>query len=122
MGRTLKLNGVAVATPKVDGLKESLQPIWSSATGRTTSGLMQGNRVAYKVTLSITWPRLDEAEVLKIWNAITAAKDFFEVTYYSLRGSEKTLTMYAGPLDGTWHQWASGHGAIDGLTLELVER
>ena len=60
----LTANGVALPAPTV--IKIDNEIIWSSNTGRTSSGAMAGDVVAEKKTVTIEWGVLQESEMAKI--------------------------------------------------------
>lgn len=69
--------------------------IWTSDTGRTLSGLMVGDPVAEKKTVSIKWGILTEAELTLIKSKLTAG--FFPFSFHD-DGVDITIETYRGTL------------------------
>lgn len=69
--------------------------IWSSDTGRTLSGLMVGDPVAEKKTVSIKWGVLTELELVLIKQVMIAG--FFPFSFHD-DGIDITIEMYRGTL------------------------
>lgn len=76
-------------------LKVGHEIIWSSNTGRTSSGRMVGDVIAEKTTLEVNWGILSDAEIEKIKNYMIAG--FFPITFYDFGGTA-TMTGYRGTL------------------------
>lgn len=69
--------------------------IWSSNTGRTSTGKMIGDVIAEKETLQITWGIITAAEKNKI-------KKYLKTGFYPLliniNGTEQEINVYRGTL------------------------
>ena len=93
MSYSIKAGGVSLPAPtKVTSSDES---IWSSNTGRTSAGTMEGTLVATKLTVDVEWGVLTEAELCTIVNA-TGGK-FFNLEVQD-NGAVKTVKVYRGTL------------------------
>lgn len=85
-------NGIVLPSPISISINDEV--IWSSDTGRTTSGIMVGDVVTQKVTVSIEWGYLLKEEYDIIHNAIYSAK-FFPVV---IEGLDIDITAYRGAI------------------------
>ena len=99
----MKINGTTVKDPKLGGIAVTDEPIWSSNTGRSTTGKMIGDIVAWKTTIEVAWPPLTYSEMKTIRDAIKSGGEFFEIQYKDVEagiesGSLKTetKTVYCG--------------------------
>lgn len=109
-------------TPKVNGVTIANEPIWSAATGRTSSGKMVGTIIAHKTTLKITWPPLTLAQAKTISDAVGTSTEFFSVKFTDEGGTTKTLTMYAGTPTFTQYSWAAGMQYVMDVSVTLIEQ
>lgn len=114
-------------TPAVNGISVSNEPIWSSKTGRNTSGKMIGDIVAWKKTISITWPPLSMADAALIRDTITSCGPFMKLWYYDTTTSNGTpsrvsATVYCGNIPRTLYSLASGKRLISGITIQFIEQ
>lgn len=73
--------GIQVAEPAHKGINVTDEPIWSSNTGRSSTGKMIGDIVARKSTIEVTWNVLTYAEAKEIIDAIKNAGEFFYIKY-----------------------------------------
>lgn len=101
--------------PSFNGVTESSEKIWSSNTGRASSGKMTGDIVAIKKKLVVKYPPLTDSEKSKLDKAVSDA--FFTVTY---KGEE--YTMYAGSPSYPLYSMASGLPRYVGTQIELIEQ
>ena len=91
----LTINGTAVPCPV--SLSVGNEIIWSANTGRTDSGQMVGDVIAEKMTLSINWGVLTDAEYKRIKDNIRAG--FFTVKFHEAC-EDVTIRAYRGTLTG----------------------
>ena len=91
----LTANGVALPAPTV--IKIDNEIIWSSNTGRTSSGAMAGDVVAEKKTVTIEWGVLQESEMAKIRKNLIAG--FFPFVFNVVGGASLSLTSYRGTIN-----------------------
>lgn len=79
---TQVLTAGSTTLPPPVKIESSEEVIWSSSTGRSAaSGKMIGDVIAQKKTVDIEWGILEESDVKKIQQALTAG--FFQL--FSLR-------------------------------------
>ena len=117
----LYINGVKMPDPALEGITISKEKIWSSNTGRTTSGKMVGTVVAVKTTLKIKWPPLTPAQTAVVENAVSGSA-FVPVTFTDATGSTVTKTMYFGTPSYTVYSWADGVQYIKDVTVDGIEQ
>lgn len=89
----LKCGDVVLPAPVSLSIGDEI--IWSESTGRTLSGLMLGDIVAEKKTLTISWGILKESEYLIIKKNLIAG--FFPITFHD-DGIDMIITTYRGTL------------------------
>ena len=117
----LYINGVRMPDPALEGVTIGREKIWSSNTGRTTSGKMVGTVVAVKTTLKIKWPPLTPAQTAVVENAVSGSA-FVPVTFTDATGSTVTKTMYFGTPSYTVYSWADGVQYIKDVTVDGIEQ
>lgn len=117
----LEIDGIIVRSPKVGGITRKAEKIWSSNTGRTASGRMQGTINAIKYTYSIEWPPLTQYEQELIESLISdKSKPFSVMRIKRPDGSVWELECYFGtPTFGEWNriggQWMSTGAKVDAI-------
>ena len=117
------INGVTVATPKHSGIVVTEEPIWASNTGRSSTGKMIGDIVAWKTTIAVSWPPLSFDAAKTIRDAVISADPFFKIQYYDLEtGSMKTKTVYASNIPRTLYSLAEGYQKYTDITITFVEQ
>lgn len=121
--RELKINGVTMPTPALEGLTISTEKIWSSDTGRTSAGKMVGTIVAVKTTISITWPVLTMDQVAVIEAAVSDQDaPFVPIQYTDMTGQTVTKTVYFGTPTYTVYSWADGLQYVESVKVEGIEQ
>ncbi len=96
MAITIQSNGVALPSPTE--IETGDEIIWSANTGRSTTGLMVGDVVAEKKTLTIRWGVLTAAEYDGLRSALGTG---FRPFTLAVDGSAVTITAYRSALTGT---------------------
>lgn len=92
---TLKINGVTMPTPAINGFTCSENKIWSKNTGRTTGGKMVGTIIVIKRSVKITFPPLTEAQIATVKaNTSSASLPFVSVEYTDAAGASQNITCY----------------------------
>ena len=117
----LYINGARMPDPALEGVTISREKIWSSNTGRTTSGRMVGTVVAVKTTLKIKWPPLTPDQAAVIENAVSGGS-FVPVRFTDATGATVTKTMYFGTPSYTVYSWADGVQYIKDVTVDGIEQ
>lgn len=84
-----------VTLPSPEAITASGEVIWSSNTGRSSTGKMVGDVVAQKDTFDITWGVLTRSEYQTIKNNLTSG--FFPFSIIE-DGNTQTITAYRGTI------------------------
>lgn len=122
MSTVLWINGVAMPTPSK--LTSGKEPIWSSNTGRSSTGLMVGDIICYKYKLQIEWPTLSQTESAQLDRAVTGSA-FFSVKFIDpadASGGFATKTMYANGASYPVYSYVDGFPRYKGVGIDLVEQ
>ena len=123
MGYVLKINGVSMPTPKHNGVTISENKIWSTNTGRSMNGEMQGTIIAIKKKAEIEFPLLTPRQVDLINNEVSSVSKPFipvEITYPS--GETKTFNAYCGDVAYPVYGLVRGEYCVVGFKLDLIEK
>lgn len=117
------INGTTVKTPKQGGITITDEPIWSSKTGRGTSGKMLGEIVAWKTTIAVEWAPLTFSESKTIRNAIKSGGSFFKIKYYDDSASEmEEKTVYVSNMPRTLYSLAASFRRHTDVTITFIEQ
>lgn len=129
-----KSNGdwVTVKDPKIGGIAVTDEPIWSSNTGRSSTGKMIGDIVARKTTIEVAWPPLTYAEMKTLRNAIIAGGEFFKIKYKDVEGVTSgdatlsnmttTKTVYCGNIPRLMYSTNSKYQKYVDVKIEFIEQ
>lgn len=117
----LIINGYTPPPPDAEGYVVTENKIWSKNTGRTATGLMVGDIIAKKYSLSLTWSDLDGETVKLIDEAINSIP-FFRVTFSNQRGEELTRDFYSDDPQYTKKLYRGGKLHYPGYTVTLTEK
>lgn len=119
----LYIGGVQMPTPALEGVTITREKVWSSDTGRSSSGKMLGTIVAIKSKLTIKWPVLTFDQVQTIESAVSDADDpFVTVKYTDMTGTTVTKTMYFGTPTYTLYSGADGFQYVKDVTVDGIEQ
>ena len=118
----LKIDGVLMPEPSLEGITESDEKIWSQNTKRISTGKMVGDIIAIKRTLSITWPVLTPDQVKTINSAVGGTTAFVPVTYTDASGEEVTKICYFGTSTKKIYSWADGIRYVTGYSVDAIEQ
>lgn len=114
----LKINGVAVAAPKV--FKVDISDI-DGETNRNAKGDMIRDRVATKRKLNCEWAPLTMAQISTLLKAVKGV--FFTVEYPDpMEGSFITKTFYVGDRTTPMLYMKDGAPMWEGLNMNFIER
>lgn len=118
MDYILKAGNVILPAPVAITTADEL--IWSSDTGRTLSGLMIGDVIAEKKTLSVQWGILTSDQVALIRNSLCSG--FFPITFFD-DNARNTIEVYRGTLTKE-HLGELGDGIYyyRSVTCDIVQR
>lgn len=114
---------VTMPTPAHNGMSIADEPIWSSNTGRGSTGKMSGDIVAWKKTVDMDFPALTYAQSKLIRDTLRNAGEFFDVRFRDFDASEwVTCKMYTANLPRTLYSLADGLRYHTGVKIQLVEQ
>lgn len=116
----LKINGAVMPAPALQGVTITSEKVWSSDTGRTSSGKMVGTLVAVKSKIAIRWPLLTMEQAGIIEAAVSGSGGFVPMEYTDMAGKTVEKTVYFGPPTYTIYSLADGlqyvlDAAVDGI-------
>ena len=123
-----KIGGTNMPEPKYGGIVVTDEPIWAANTGRSSTGKMIGDIVAWKTTIEVSWPPLTYAHAKTLRDAIRNAGEFFTITYKdvasgnTVSGMTTTKTVYAGNVPRILRSLASDIQRYDGITVTFIEQ
>ena len=113
----LKINGVAIATPK--SFQVDISDL-DGETGRNANGTLIRDRIATKRKLSCAWPSLSMGEVSTLLQAVENKS--FTVEYPDpMAGANMTKTFYVGDRQMPVYMKKNGQVVWEGLTMNFIE-
>lgn len=123
----MKIRGIEVAVPRQGGIAITEEPIWASNSGRSTTGKMIGDIIAWVTTVSVSWPNLSFQEAKVLRGAIMGAEGdnspFFDLEYYDLdKDVMVSKRVYASTVPRTLETLASGIEQYSGITVTFTEQ
>lgn len=121
----MQMNGVTVRTPKVGGVSQSYELIWSSNTGRNGNSTMVGTVKAEKRSFTVSWPPLTEEEFALIKaNCSKVGSQWITVTFTMGDDTVDSFTAYTGTAGPTSEGWSliGGTWMREDTKLEIIER
>lgn len=116
----LYIDGVCMPAPEAEGVTVTKNKIWSSNTGRLSTGEMAGTLLCEKVKLEVKWPPLTMEEYSLIEKAVSAA--WATVKWTDTTGIQETRTMYFGDVTGTQYSWAAGMQWVTDVSVSMIEK
>ena len=116
-----KIGSTNMPNPANSGVVISDEPIWTSSTGRDTTGTMQGSIVAWKTTIDITLPALTFSQANTVRKAIKNAGSYFNISIGDA-GDDVTFTVYTSNIPRTIYSNANGLKYVIDMKLQFVER
>lgn len=128
----LKINGTQVAEPAFRGVEITEEPVWASNTGRSQTGKMTGDIVAWKKTVAVTFPPLSPSETSLLISTIKNAGAFFPIQFTNdlTASSDPTdeddlaeeIHVYASNIPRTVYSLAHGLRKHEGVTVTFIEQ
>lgn len=113
----------SMPNPKSSGITITDEPVWSSSTGRDTSGKMQGNIVAWKTTIDIDLPPLSFADSKTVRDAIKNNSDFFDIRFRDFSTSDWTEKhVYTSNIPRTIYSINTSFRYHQEIKLQFVEQ
>ena len=113
----IKINGVAIATPKI---YEATVSDLDGESNRNAAGQLIRDRIAVKRKLNLEWGPLSQSEIALILNAVSGV--FFTVTFPDPQLGIITKTMYVGDRTAPAYQYINEEVKWSGLKLNLIEK
>lgn len=113
----IKINGVAIATPKI---YEATVSDLDGESNRNAAGQLIRDRIAVKRKLNLEWGPLSQSEIAPILNAVSGV--FFTVTFPDPQLGIITKTMYVGDRTAPAYQYIDEEVNWSGLKLNLIEK
>ncbi|MDM8313124.1 hypothetical protein QUW36_13755 [Clostridium cadaveris] len=113
----LKINGVAIATPKT--YEVTVQDL-DGETNRNANGDMIRDRIAVKRKLNLEWQPLSQSEISTLLTAVSGV--FFTVTFPDPQLGLITKTMYVGDRTSPAYQFKNGEVKWSGLKMNFIEK
>ena len=113
----IKINGVAIATPKI---YEATVSDLDGESNRNAAGQLIRDRIAVKRKLNLEWGPLSQSEIAPILNAVSGV--FFTVTFPDPQLGIIPKTMYVGDRTAPAYQYIDEEVKWSGLKLNLIEK
>ena len=113
----LKINGVAIATPK--SFDVTISDL-DGETNRNATGDLIRDRIAIKRKLSLEWSPLSQEEISPLLNAVSAV--FFTVEFPDPQLGVITKTMYTGDRSSPMYCYINGVAKWQGLKMNFIEK
>lgn len=114
----LKINGVAIATPK--SFKVDIMDL-DGESKRNARGELIRDRIAVKRKIECEWPPLSMSEISTILKAVQGV--FFQVEYPDpMEGKTITKTFYVGDRSAPMYRNKNGTILWEGLSMNFIEK
>lgn len=115
----LKINGVAIATPK--SFQVDIQDL-DGESNRNAQGDMIRDRIAIKRKLECEWPPLTQSESSTLLNAVSSV--YFTVTFPDPKDGVITKTMYVGDrtIPAYFYDKETKQAKWSGLKMNFIEK
>ena len=113
----IKINGVAIATPKV--FEATVSDI-DGETNRNAKGELIRDRVAVKRKINLEWGTLEQSEMSTILNAVSSV--FFTVEFPDPQLGLITKTMYVGDRTSPAYSYIDNKIKWQGLKMNFIEK
>ena len=115
----IKINGVAIATPKI---YEATVSDLDGESNRNAAGQLIRDRIAVKRKLNLEWGPLSQSEIAPILNAVSGV--FFTVTFPDPQLGIITKTMYVGDRTAPAYVYDTKTKQVkwSGLKMNFIEK
>ena len=113
----IKINGVAIATPKI--FEATVSDI-DGETNRNAKGELIRDRVAVKRKINLEWGTLEQSEMSTILNAVSSV--FFTVEFPDPQLGLITKTMYVGDRTSPAYSYIDNKINWQGLKMNFIEK
>lgn len=119
---------VQMPEPKRGGIGVTDEPIWSANTGRSSTGKMIGDVVAWKTTIEVAFPPLSYEHAKRLRDAIRNAGDFFQIRYMDIESGNTTnsmpttKTVYVGNVPRLLVSLSPKQQRYEGIDIKFIEQ
>lgn len=113
----IKINGVAIATPRT---YESTISDLDGENNRNANGRLIRDRIATKRAMNLEWGPLIQEEMVKILNAVSEV--FFTVEFPDPQLGVITKEMYVGDRSAPAYSCINGIVKWSGLKMNFIEK
>lgn len=113
----IKINGVAIATPKIFEVTVS---DLDGESNRNAKGEMIRDRIAVKRKVNLEWGTLEQSEISTILNSINSV--FFTVEFPDPQLGLITKTMYVGDRTSPAYSYIDNKIKWQGLKMNFIEK
>lgn len=114
----LTVNGNVILSPSSMTWGEA--DISKSSAGRTTDGTMHKERLTSKVTLSLSWSGLSDAQAKRILQAFYP--EYVTVKYTDPRMGLVTRVFYTGDRKAQVYTWQVGKKIFKSVSFDIIEQ
>lgn len=113
----LRINGVAVATPKT--FQVDITDL-DGESNRNAKGELIRDRIAVKRKLNLEWGSLTQSEIQTLLKAVSSV--FFTVNFPDPQLGLITKTMYVGDRSAPMYSCIKGVSKWEGLKMNFIEK
>lgn len=113
----LKINGVAIATPKT--FEITIQDL-DGESNRNANGDLIRDRITVKRKINLEWPQLTQGQISTLLNAVSSV--FFTVTFPDPQLGLITKTMYVGDRTSPAYSYINGQVKWQDLKMNFIEK
>ena len=113
----LKVNGVAIATPKTYEISVS---DLDGESNRNANGVLIRDRIAIKRKINLEWGPLTQNQISTLLNAVSSV--FFTVTFPDPQLGMASMTMYVGDRTAPAYTYINGVAKWSGLKMNFIEQ
>lgn len=114
----ITVDGAAILSPS--GMSWGEADISKSSAGRTTDGTMHKERLTTKVTLSLSWSGLTDAQAKSVLQAFYP--EYVTVGYYDSRIGKTSKVFYTGDRKAQVYTWQIGKKIFKSVSFDIIER
>ncbi len=119
----LYIDNVKMPEPALKGVSRKSNKVWSSGTGRSVSGLMNGSIITIKKTVTFKFPPLTQTELEKLENVVSDKTAFHQIKYSDTDNNVILLiSAYFGDSSHTLYSAAKNQRYYTDYTFDAIER
>ena len=120
MAITLSVDGKVLPSPT--SITEGDELIWSSNTGRSSTGEMIGDIIARKRTFAVQWEWLSDTERQSIEDALPTVGNGFAVVTISVPVRTRTINAYRGTITSVMAGEYGGELYYSGVSTDIIQQ